>query len=347
MRPLLVVPALFGTCLSLPGARSLWGRFANFYGGAPLARLGEAIPGAPAEVIKAFSIVPGVRYDVLGALEQALERGGYRAGETLFFFSYDWRLPVTEIAPRLRSAIAELAERRGEEVDLLGLSNGGLVVRAAFSGTASAPPVHTVVTSGTPHAGTVEALACLHSGFQFAPLGRRVGPAEFMACPGSLDCLPPPQVPVFLPAAGHENAQLYDAQTWIDLGMAVFRERRSEDIARWRPTLEAGLTRLRATWSELVGAHPPKRLACVVGKGLPTQARVPIVGNAIVVPGEGHVASLPAAALEEGDGGVTLASATAWQGEQTRVFQIPVSRHRDVVRTPAAFTAILASLAEA
>jgi len=204
-----------------------------------------------------------------------------------------------------------------------------------------------VVTSGTPHAGSIEALACLHSGFQFAPLGRRVGPAEFMACPGSLDCLPPPQVPVFLPANGHERADLYDPQTWIELGMAVFRERRPEDVARWRPTLEAGLSRLRATWTDLSAARPPRRLACVVGKGLPTQARVPIVGNGILAPGEGHVASLPAAALEEGDGGVTLASATAWQGEQTRVFQIPVSRHRDVVRTPAAFTAILAGLADA
>ena len=56
------------------------------------------------------------------------------------------------------------------------------------------------------------------------------------------------------------------------------------------------------------------------------------------VPGEGRVARLPPEALAEGDGGVTLDSARAWPGAQAEIVRIPVGRHRDVVRTPAAFT---------
>jgi hypothetical protein len=347
MRPLLVVPALFGTALSVPGEGALWGRFKNFYRSAPVACLGRELPGCAGDVIKAFAILPGLRYDVLGALERALVTAGYRPGETLFFFAYDWRHRIADVGPLLASAIRELAQRRGEDVDLLGLSNGGLVLRAALA-VDHQLPVGAVVTSGAPHAGSVEALACLHAGFQFAPLGRRLAPEEFLACPGSLDCLPPPGYELFLPSEGSRAAErddLYDVDTWIERGIAVFRRRRADDVDRWRPIVATRLAQLKETWDLLALAPPPRRLTCVVGKGLPTQARVPIQNGTIVVPGEGHVAALAPAALEEGDGGVTLTSGTRWEGQATRVLKIPVGRHRDVVRTPAAFAAILAGLA--
>lgn len=349
MRPLLVVPALFGTALAVPGEGSLWGRFKNFYRSAPVACLGQDLPGCAGDVIKAFAILPGLRYDVLGALERALVTAGYRAGETLFFFAYDWRHRIADVGPLLATAIRELALRSGDDVDLLGLSNGGLVLRAALAAEHQLP-VRAVVTSGAPHAGSVEALACLHAGFQFAPLGRRLAPEEFLACPGSLDCLPPPGHELFLPSdegAAAERDDLYDVDTWIRRGIAVFRQRRDEDVDRWRPIVATRLAQLKATWELLTRAPPPPRLTCVVGQGLPTQARVPIQNGSIVVPGEGHVAGLPARALEEGDGGVTLTSGTHWEGNTTRVLKIPVTRHRDVVRTPAAFAAIVAGLGEA
>jgi hypothetical protein len=77
---------------------------------------------------------------------------------------------------------------------------------------------------------------------------------------------------------------------------------------------------------------------------LRTQVRVVIRDGKAVVPGEGKVAKLPAEALADGDGGVSVASATAWTGADPRVIKIPVGRHRDVVRTPAAFAAITDAL---
>jgi hypothetical protein len=91
-------------------------------------------------------------------------------------------------------------------------------------------------------------------------------------------------------------------------------------------------------------APPPRELVCVCGAGLPTQVRVVIRDSKAVLPGEGKVAKLPAEALGDGDGGVSLASATAWTGANPRVIKIPVGRHRDVVRTPAAFAAITDAL---
>jgi hypothetical protein len=167
-----------------------------------------------------------------------------------------------------------------------------------------------------------------------------VAPEEFMACPGSLDCLPLPEHQTFLEAGRH----LYEPTTWSDLGIAVFRRADPAVTERWLPVVKSRLEGLRANWAMLESARRPKLLTCVVGKGLATQARVPVEGTKIWAPGEGKVRALPPDALAEGDGGVTLESASAWKGEETQVLRIPVTRHRDVVRTPAAFKAILAGL---
>ena len=48
----------------------------------------------------------------------------------------------------------------------------------------------------------VSLLACFDAGFQFAPLGRKVTPQQFMACPGGLDSMPGPSAGCFHPDDG-------------------------------------------------------------------------------------------------------------------------------------------------
>src|SRR5690242_10423908 len=132
--------------------------------------------------MSAIPLFAGLRYDILGALQHALGRAGYVPGRNLHLFAYDWRLRAVEVARALVQEVRRLAEVSGSDVDMLGLSNGGLLVRAAFAVDASLP-VERVVTSGAPLAGSLESLACLNVGFQFAPLGRTVSPGEFVACP--------------------------------------------------------------------------------------------------------------------------------------------------------------------
>lgn len=338
MRPLLVIPALFGTEIHDQETGVIWGTFGCLYRGP---RLGTpaGLRGKPGKVMTAIPLLAGLRYDILGSLQKALERAGYRAGQSLHFFAYDWRFRSVDLAAALVGEIRRLADASGSEVDLLGLSNGGLLVRAAFAADPSIP-VDRTVTSGAPHAGSIEALACLNVGFQFAPLGRTVTPAEFVACPGSLDCLPGPTFPTFVDPA----YDLYSVETWKSLRMSVFGHCRDDEIEAWTRIVAERLTSTRRSWEMLERAPPPRRLTCICGAGLPTQARVAVVNGRAHLPGEGRAAGLPDVVLAEGDGGVTLDSARAWTGARPEVIQIPVRRHRDVVRTPPAFRAILDSL---
>ncbi len=191
LRPLLVVPGLFQTEIVDAQQGHIWGRLRNLYGGPPIATL-DGLRGRPGGIVRVIPIVPGLyNYDLMLSLERALCGAGYRVDETLHYFAYDWRLRIVDLGAALAAEVRRIAERTGGPIDMLGLSNGGPMVRAAFAAD-RALPVERVVTSGGPHGGAVETLACLDRGFQFAPLGRTVSPQQFMACPGALQAIPSP-----------------------------------------------------------------------------------------------------------------------------------------------------------
>jgi hypothetical protein len=345
MRPLLIIPGLFGTEIVDDDGRAIWGPLARLYSGPLIGEL-PAPRGRAGRVMEGISFGPAslglVAYDISGALRRALERGGYRLGTTMSFFAYDWRQRIVGVGPALAAEIRRLAEAAGGPIDLLGLSNGGLTLRAAFAADRTLP-VDRVVLSGAPLAGSVETLTVLHAGFQFAPLGRTVTPAEFVSCPGSMDSIPSPESAAFLDPTGMKN-DLYDVMTWRRLGLSVFAARPGGPRPHWRDIVTERLRALRETWHVLDGAAAPRKLVCICGEGLPTQVRIVVSGGRVVLPGEGNLRGLPAEALAEGDGTVSLASARAWTGAQPHVIRIRVRRHRDVVRAPSAFAAILEGL---
>jgi hypothetical protein len=345
VRTLLIVPGLFGTEILCPEQGPVWGPFSCLYRGPLIGEL-PAPRGRATRVMSGLSVGPVVVYDIHGALLRALGRAGYRLGENLFLYAYDWRQRVVDDGPPLAAQIRQLAEASGGPIDLLGLSNGGLTLRAAFV-VDRALPVERVVLSGPPLAGSIETLTVLHAGFQFAPLGRTVSPEEFVACPGSMDSIPSPTTARFLHAAapasdGDGEHDLYDLATWRRLRLSVFRD--DPDRAGWVEVVEKRLADLRATWQFLEGAAFPKNLTIVCGEGLPTQRRIVVEDGRVRLPGEGRLRGLPAAAIAEGDGTVTLESARAWAGASPHIIKIPVSRHRDVVRVPRAFAAMLEGL---
>jgi Lecithin:cholesterol acyltransferase len=344
VRALLVVPGLFGTEIHDVDVGCLWGTLRCLYRGAPIGTL-AGLRGRPGRVLRGISVLPGLDYDIIGSLLRELGRAGYRADQDLYLHAYDWRLRALELGAALAEEVRRLASRTGGPVDLLGLSNGGMLIRAAFAVDRELP-VERVVTSGTPHAGAVETLACLHGGFKFAPFGRTVSPEEFISCPGSLDAIPTPGSPTFPdgdPDGGAgERYDLYDLATWQRLRMAVFR-RHPGDPA-WSAVVADRLRCTSETWRALDAAAAPRHLTCVVGAGLPTQVRVVVRDGRAVIPGEGKVAGLPAWALTEGDGALTVESSAAWTGARPHVIRVPVTRHRDTVRTKAAWQAILEGL---
>jgi hypothetical protein len=344
VRPLLIVPGLFGTELHDADLGALWGTVGCLYGGPLIGEL-PALRGRAGRVMRGISVGPAalglVVYDIIGALQRALGRAGYRLDESLFLFAYDWRQRVFDVSGALATEIRRLAEAAGAPVDLLGLSNGGLTIRAAFAADRSLP-VERVVLSGAPLAGSVETLTVLHAGFQFAPFGRTVSPEEFVSCPGALDSIPSPAMATFLDLDGQGLYDLYDLATWRRLRLSVFRD--DPDAAAWVAIVGQRLRALRETWQFLEGAAVPRNLVCVSGEGLPTQRHIVVAGGRVQLPGEGKLKHLPADAIVEGDGTVTLDSARAWTGASPHVIRIPVRRHRDVVRAPQAFSAILEGL---
>ena len=346
MRPLLVVPGLFSTEIVDAEIGHVWGRLRNLYGGPPIATL-DGLRGKPGGIVRVIPIIPGIYdYDLMRSLERALVGAGYRLDETLHWFAYDWRLAIVDLGVTLAAEVRRLAERTGSPIDMLGLSNGGPLIRAAFAADRTLP-VERVVTSGGPHGGSVETLACLDRGFQFAPLGRTVPPAQFMACPGALQAIPSPALAKFValgdPGSSAESDEdLYALATWRRLRMSVFR--RDPDDPIWVDVMGKRLADMRETWRVLDGAAAPRRLVCICGTGIPTQIAVVVRGGRAYVPGEGRLAGIPPAAIADGDGALTVEQASAWTGADPEIVRIPVTRHRDTVRTPAIFAAILKAL---
>ena len=346
MRPLLVVPGLFSTEIVDEELGHLWGTFRCLYGGPPLGTL-SGLRGRPGKFVRNIPLIAGLTYDLMGALERSLQGAGYRTGDTLHFFTYDWRLGVADLGAPLAAEIRRLAEGSDAgAVDLLGLSNGGLVIRSAFA-TDRALPIDNVVTSGAPNAGTLETVACLDKGFQFAPLGRTVTPDQFMSCPGALESIPAPGWAKFLPegatVAANDALDLYDVETWRRLRLSVFRDAADDPV--WVDVVSKRLAAARATWSLLDNAAAPKRLVCICGTGLPTQVKIVLRGGRVYLPGEGKTGKVPADAIADGDGAMTVEASSNWTGARPEVVRIKVKRHRDTVRTPVAFKAILDALA--
>jgi hypothetical protein len=345
VRTLLIVPGLFGTEIHDPELGPVWGPFRCLYRGPLIGEL-PAPRGRAGRVVEGLSMGGVVVYDIIGKLLRALERAGYRQGGNLFLYAYDWRQRILDDGPPLAAEIRRLADLSSGPIDLLGLSNGGLTLRAAFA-VDRALPVERVVLSGPPLAGSVETLTVLHAGFQFAPFGRTVSPEEFVACPGSMDSIPSPATAAFLDADGPRGADgaahdLYDLATWRGLRLSVFRD--DPDRRAWVEAVRQRLANLRETWQFLEGAAVPANLVCICGEGLPTQRRIVVERGRVRLPGEGNLRGLPAAAIVEGDGTVTLESARSWAGARPHIIKIPVRRHRDVVRTHRAFAAMLEGL---
>ena len=253
LRPLLVVPGLFCTEIYDDELGYIWGQFRQLYGGPPIGtwRGCAEARGRSCTACRCCS-ASSTTWSAPSSGRSCA--GGYRHGETLHYFAYDWRRPVVELGVTLAAEVRRLAAATGDEIDILGLSNGGPIVRAAYAADRTLP-VARVVTSGGAHAGTVETVACLDAGFRFAPLGRRVTPEEFMSCPGGLDSIPEPSSVKFLPEdAGYD---LYDVETWRRLRMSVFR--RHPDDPVWTEVVAKRLAGVaaalpRARWG---GAAPP------------------------------------------------------------------------------------------
>lgn len=123
---------------------------------------GDGIDGIIDQVeLCLFTVCAGVS-DVYGSTFTHLEDRGYRRGEDLVAFAFDWRLDTDTNAQLLLDEIDDVLSRTGApRVNLVAHSQGGLIVRAALNAPRSVGKVARVATVGTPVLGVTRSLGVL------------------------------------------------------------------------------------------------------------------------------------------------------------------------------------------
>ncbi|WP_232697945.1 lipase/acyltransferase domain-containing protein [Brevibacillus daliensis] len=102
-------------------------------------------------------------------MAEHLENVGYKKGETLFAFPYDWRLSTAEQAGHLQDKIDTALERsQANQVQLVAHSMGGLVTKGMLvSAPSYQKKVNKVIYMGTPFLGSPRAYQAINFGYDF------------------------------------------------------------------------------------------------------------------------------------------------------------------------------------
>jgi pSer/pThr/pTyr-binding forkhead associated (FHA) protein len=177
--PVVLVPGFGGSELHARGER-LWPNVSRLIG-ATERRLRDYWEDASVgSIIRDVAIVPGLfKLESFGRLVAFLtEELGYRPGEDLLEFPYDWRRDNRETARALAAAIA--VWRRGrpdpaERVVVLAHSMGGLVSRYYVSCLDGGEAVEQAIFLGTPHEGSPRSLLVAVPGDRGVLLGLLLG----------------------------------------------------------------------------------------------------------------------------------------------------------------------------
>lgn len=169
-RPLIFVPGLLGSSLCRAGADGqplvVWGSVEALGHFPSLALDPDANDVVACGLLREISFLGIFSQTVYAPIVDRLEAAGYREGETLFIFDYDWRLSVFDNA-RLLGEFAE-EELPPGRFDVLAHSMGGLIARTYALEEGGADRVARLVSAGTPWRGSVQVFELLRDGWGLA-----------------------------------------------------------------------------------------------------------------------------------------------------------------------------------
>ncbi|WP_157954355.1 lipase family alpha/beta hydrolase [Saccharospirillum mangrovi] len=170
--PVVVVPGLLGSRLCIDegdDTKVVWGTVASITQFQTLAYDPDDQSIQPCGLIREISYLGVYKQEVYAGFVERLTDEGYREGENLFLFDYDWRLSVFDNAQLLADFI-EHEVPGDDKVDLVAHSMGGLISRVYILEQGGDQHVARLITAGTPLRGSVEVFDLLQNGWGKANL---------------------------------------------------------------------------------------------------------------------------------------------------------------------------------
>jgi len=176
-QPVIVVPGFMGSML-LDQGRPVWPDVKRFLKRPDFLRLPDSIDLTPGGLVSEVVVVPGlVKLDAYNRLSEYLVEGlGYRHGENLFAFTYDWRRDLRHAARQLGELISvweEQVDQRFGKFVIIAHSAGGLVARYYIERMGGRHHVDRLILMGSPNQGTLKTLAAMLGRINLLPFGAR------------------------------------------------------------------------------------------------------------------------------------------------------------------------------
>lgn len=221
-RRVVVVPGILGSRLLAKDGSVLWGDRSS------LSHFGQLDldPEKPGDALEVGGFVERIRvlgpfwtvhaYDDLLIHLRVL---GFRDGETLFQFPYDWRQSNFVTAEKFQSWLQAQPALRDGTFDIVAHSMGGIATRIWLTQFNGAPRVRKVIYLGTPFQGSMNSLATLTAGWgRFANLiagGIDTIRNTMLSFPGAIELFPSyPRSSRLGTQRRHQPFNIYDPDLW-------------------------------------------------------------------------------------------------------------------------------------
>jgi pimeloyl-ACP methyl ester carboxylesterase len=297
-RPLVFVPGMLGSMLCRPGSEGektvVWGTL-DAMGQLPTLAVAPAGNDVePCGLIREISFLGIFTQTVYGPFVDRLEKAGYREGETLFIFDYDWRLSVFDNAKLFADFVDETLPGT-DAIDIVGHSMGGLIARTYAIDEGGAARIARLVSAGTPWRGSVQVFELLQDGLGLA--NSLVGGLDgvrrtIISFPSTFELMPHYEGCCAGDERGTTEFEATNVDAWTTLNWAGIEKDGLPDLAE----VEARQSRLQKIIAEPLPANIEEALVIGVDQRTPQQYD-----------------------LHSGDGEARLDVRTSWEGDGTVV----------------------------
>lgn len=173
-RPVVVVPGVMGSELWL-GQERIWPNVRTLFTNPELLKLTDDSPLEARGVVGDVVVVPNfIKLECYSRLSDYLQESlGYRRGEDLLEFAYDWRRDLRDSARRMAAAVDNWIERSGVKppITIIAHSMGSLISRYYIEHLGGRHKIGRLIVIGGPHAGAPSMLAQLATRVAFLPFG--------------------------------------------------------------------------------------------------------------------------------------------------------------------------------